>query len=86
MGQVLRLPDRGWKNAAARRPSGPPKPLAANNFYCMRCSGDRFLLYSCSSVQCVITSYSIHYTKLYELPATAEPNAPLPPSNRLFET
>jgi len=52
MGQVLRLPDRGWKNAAAPRPSGPPKPLAANNFYCMRCSGDRFLLYSCSSVQC----------------------------------
>ena len=52
MGQVLQLPDRGWKNAAARRPSGPPKPLDANNFYCTRCAGDRFLLYSCRSVQC----------------------------------
>jgi len=52
MGQVLKLPDRGWKNAAARRPSGPPKPLGANNYYCTRCAGDRFLLYSCSSVQC----------------------------------
>jgi hypothetical protein len=52
MGQVLQLAERFRKNAAARRPSGPPKPLGENNYYCMRCAGDHFLLYPCGSVQC----------------------------------
>jgi len=52
MGQLFHLPDRGWKNIADRRPSGPPKPLGENNYYCMRCAGDHFLLYPCGSVQC----------------------------------
>jgi len=52
MGQVLQLADRFRKNAAAPRPSGPPKSLGANNFYCMRCAGDHFLLYAGGSVQC----------------------------------
>jgi hypothetical protein len=52
MAQLLHLPDRGLKNVAARRPSGPPKPLAANNYYCIRCVGDHFLLYPGGAVQC----------------------------------
>jgi len=52
MGQVLHLPDRGWKNARAPRPSGPLKPLGLNNYDCTRCASERFLLYPCSAVQC----------------------------------
>jgi hypothetical protein len=52
MGQVLFLADRARKNTAARRPSGPPKPLGESNYYCMRCAGDHFLLYPGGMVQC----------------------------------
>jgi hypothetical protein len=49
MGQVVRLADRR-RRAAMRR--SPPAPLGASAYYCMRCDGDRFLLYPGGAVQC----------------------------------
>jgi hypothetical protein len=52
MGRVISFPDRGAKNTTELRQSDPSEPLAANNFCCMACGVDRFLLYPSGSVQC----------------------------------